>query len=82
MPPKKASGAATPIKSPIKSGGDDVNDLADCLQDTTVSKKAPLYSTEIKVPHHSKTFLEDGIRYIEVEICFGAGAQAGEPKLI
>jgi len=81
MPPKKATGASTPTKSPIKSRGDDVNDLADRLQDTTVSKKAPLYSTEIKVPHHSKTFLEDGIRYIEVDVCFGAGAQAGELKV-
>jgi hypothetical protein len=79
MPSKKPPPAAASKKS-TKSGSN-VNDLADRHQGTTVSKQTNIsYSTTTRDPYYYKTFLKDGIRYIEADIFFGAGAKAGKIK--
>jgi hypothetical protein len=52
-----------------------VDNLADHLQVASVSKKKlTAYSTASRDPYIVRTFLKDSTQYVEVDICFGAGA--------
>ena len=73
MPPKKTPTSTKKVPPNKKDGGTDVDDLADQLQGAGVStKKLAAYSIAIRDPYCIRTFLEDAIRFVEVDVCFGA----------
>jgi len=85
MPPKKPPAAATTAKAKnMTSGSGDVDDLAERLQGQGLGKDRPAanYSLLLREPYLIRVYLEDGIRFIEVELYVGAGTLTSEKGTI